>query len=209
MTYIVRPIANLETSYNAQGGLAGTGIGTSSLFTDAVPYYLRGSYFTTNAAIQIPNVIVNHCFTMLMWVRFDAVSSTQTLFSIDRANYGLNIANYENTLTIQADTNKIAVGIYKHRTDIAGWEMAESAAATISAVTWYYLAVSLDYDGTDTQVAVYIDGSAVSMNDASLDGVYLEHKSGFNTIIGCEAASSSGGSPENAFSGYIYTFKIN
>ena len=47
------------------------------------------------------------------------------------------------------------------------------------------------------------------MSDNSLDEVYLEHKSGFNTLIGCEAASANGGSPENAFSGYIYTFKLN
>ena len=47
------------------------------------------------------------------------------------------------------------------------------------------------------------------MTDASLDGVYLEHRSGFNTIIGSEAGMLNGGSPENAFSGYIYTFKLN
>ena len=78
-----------------------------------------------------------------MWVRFDAVSSTQTIFSIDRNNYSDNIANCENTLNIQADTNKISVGIYKHRIDIAGWETAETAAGTISAETWYYLGVRL------------------------------------------------------------------
>ena len=49
----------------------------------------------------------------------------------------------------------------------------------------------------------------MSMSDNSLDEVYLEHKSGYNTIIGCEAGMASGGSPENAFSGYIYTFKLN
>ena len=47
------------------------------------------------------------------------------------------------------------------------------------------------------------------MTDASLDEVYLEHKSGFNTILGCEAGMLNGGSPENALSGYIYTFKLN
>ena len=47
------------------------------------------------------------------------------------------------------------------------------------------------------------------MNDGTLIGVYLEHKSGYNTIIGCEAGMLNGGSPENAFSGYIYTFKLN
>ena len=92
---------------------------------------------------------------------------------------------------------------------MVGWETAESAAATLSGVTWYYLAVSLDYDGKDTQVDVYIDGSALAMVDSSLDEVYLEHKSGFNTILGCEAGMLNGGSPENALSGYIYTFKLN
>ena len=58
-------------------------------------------------------------------------------------------------------------------------------------------------------MAVVKDGSFRSMSDNSLDEVYLEHKSGFNTMIGCEAASANGGSPENAFSGYIYTFKLN
>ena len=47
------------------------------------------------------------------------------------------------------------------------------------------------------------------MTDNSLTEVYLEHKSGFNTILGCEAGMTNGGSPENAFSGYIYTFKLN
>ena len=209
MTYITRPIANMETAYSAFGGLDGTGIGSNSAFTGPLPYYLRGSYFFTNAAIQIPALLVNHSFTIRLWIRFDAVSGTQTIFSIDRNNYSDNVANCENSLNIQAVSDKISLGIYKHRTDIAGWETADSATGIISATTWYYLALSLDYDGTDTQAAVYIDGAAASMNDASLDGVYLEHKSGFNTIIGCEAGMTSGGSPENAFAGYVYTFKLN
>ena len=107
MSYITRPIVNIETSYTAQNGLAGTVIGSSSLFSDPLPYHLRGSYFSTNAAIQIPGIIVNQVFTILMWVRFDAVSSTQTIFSIDRNNYSDNIVNCENTLNIQAVSTKI------------------------------------------------------------------------------------------------------
>ena len=150
MSYITRPISNIESTYSSSNGLAGTSIGSSSLFTDPLPYYLRGSYFNTNAAIQISGVIVNHSFTTLMWIRFDAVSGTQTIFSIDRNNYANGVPNCEDTLNIQAVGDQISVGIYKHRADMAGWETATSAASTLTAATWSYIAVSLDYDGRDT-----------------------------------------------------------
>ena len=49
----------------------------------------------------------------------------------------------------------------------------------------------------------------MAMYDDSLTGVYLEHKTGFNTLLGCEVNSTNGGSPENPFDGFIYTFKLN
>ena len=209
MTYITRPIANMVAGYSAFGGLDGTLIGSNSAFTGPLPYYLRGSYFTTNATIPIPALLVSMDFTIRMWIRFDSVSGTQTIFSIDRNNYSDGIANCEDSLNIQAVSDKILIGIYNHEAAIPGWETAESVSGTLSGVNWYYLAVSLEFDDADTQAAVYIDGAAVSMNDGTLIGVYLEHKSGYNTIIGCEAGMLNGGSPENAFSGYIYTFKLN
>ena len=97
MSYITRPIVNIQTAYSAQDGLAGTAI--NSNFSDPLPYYLRGSYFATNAAIQIPDIRIKHSFTILMWVRFDDTTGLQTLLSIDRASYAST--DEENTLDIR------------------------------------------------------------------------------------------------------------
>ena len=85
-----------------------------------------------------------------MWIRFDSVSGTQTIFSIDRNNYSDGLANCEDLLNIQAVSDTISIGLYNHEADIPGWVTAESVSGTLSAVTWYYLAVSLGFDGTHT-----------------------------------------------------------
>ena len=207
MSYITRPIVNIQTAYSAQDGLAGTAI--NSNFSDPLPYYLRGSYFATNAAIQIPDIRIKHSFTILMWVRFDDTTGLQTLLSIDRASYAST--DEENTLDIRSNSRAIEVAVYKHRASDVGWETAQSGPSVITAATWYYLGVSLDFDGTDTAVLVYIDGSAATMDaDATLTGVHLEHQDGFNTMLGCAAQSSgASASPENPFTGHMFTFKLN
>lgn len=115
MTYIERAFDNLV----ADGPDALLASSQSSLiFADTLPYKLRGAYSEgTNSGIFIPNLVLNHSFTMTFWIYASDLAQTQTLFSKDTGTY--TVTDGENVLDLIVNSDgSLSAELYHSSTNL-------------------------------------------------------------------------------------------
>jgi hypothetical protein len=145
---------------------------------------------------------------MTAWIFVEDGSAAQsTIFSKDKNDY--SGADKQNLLDIVLlNGGKLGCRQYLDNTEhFAG--ACESDAAAISDNTWYYMAISFEFEGVDTSVKMYLEGTLIKTIVGA--AVILEDRDTYaNAWLHMATATSVGfdAEPENVLTGFIYRFRL-
>jgi hypothetical protein len=129
------------------------------------------------------------------------VTTTHTIFSKDKGVYTADGA--EDFLTIATlSSGRVGMELYTGQTAHFGGNCKSSADA-IAYNNWYHIALTAEFDGTDTVVKIYVDGTMVL--DFTAAELFIKDKSSYpNAWLMIETDDTTVAA--NAWHGFLYHF---
>jgi hypothetical protein len=207
MTYIERDFKNLAIDGQNDGkhpaSLA------SAYADDTEPYKLRGAYSDgLTQGVFIPSLNLHHSFSVTFWAYSVDGVGEHVLFSKDKGgNY--DTPNTENFLDIASLSNGVlAAFLYQDSNDKFN-SACKTPESAITTNAWYYIAYTFDFNGEDTLVTIYVDGTSKLAYNA--EDVFILDKSSYTQawLFMSTASSAGDAAVANAWNGFIYWFTLD
>jgi len=205
LTYIDRNFPNLAQD--------GQHVGTINFDSYAAPwtYKLRGAWGdgTAMKTIYIPDLRIHHTFGIQTWLYLTDANAERTIFSHDTTTNVLS-----NMIDIVVTTTRSIKIEFAHpkaaSPDVDQFNGdCKTNENSMTAQNWHFVGISIFFEGTDTIVDIFQDGTTVK----TYDGVKIFFEDSYDTtrtwlMMARQKDGNNIISGENPWSGYMYNFVL-
>ena len=187
----------------------GTGVTLSNgdhTTQDVQPAKARGRYLQATSYLKVEGLQLHTNFSILMWVRPDAVDTRQALFSKDR-----NVASPTLTVSLYIENDgTMAVDLADSDDSFALFGTGVSTAPReIAAQTWAHVGylIQMNDNAEDTDITFFVIDTTTQQETVTITGkFFLDDNTPYRTTVGVDYSDET--TVVNQYTGFIATLDI-